>query len=193
MPNYPRVRPYKIIQVHVYPHFEERITLKQNGRWVRGTTSNLSITAYIAFLLELNEYMPKEHKLTDYQLCRAIIREFPHRPRIQRLRPQKTLESKTEDTLTYWRARYNRGDIFPDRRPRTGPISFRYDENGDRLGFFGAKKLLTQEGYEQALRQYGHDNRPGAEFDWKEVKARGYQVRKKNVKRKASSHPPVVQ
>lgn len=172
-------KPYKIIEIRVHPHLEERIIQKQKGLWIRGVTSNLSIVGYIAFLFEVNEYLPKDHKLTDYQLCLAIRREFPSRKKIQRLQPVKTAFNKIEDTLPYIRGRYNRGELFTSRPGRRGPISFRYNERGERLKFKGTH-LMTEADYEDAIRRYGPDSKQEiTPFDWKAVKPKPTPKRKK--------------
>lgn len=131
----------------------------------------MTLTGYQAFLFEVNEYLPKHQKLTDYQLARLFANEFPHSKPMQRLLltyNRGEAEHKS-DTVGYYRYRYNKGYILrnkPDKRK--GPISFKYNSEGERISYRGTTgKLLTEKEYELTIKRFGPDERREADFNWR--------------------------
>ena len=69
-------------------------------------------------------------------------------------------------TIPYYRGYYNRGKLIKAQSPRRGPISFRYNDQGERLSFRTDKRLLNEEEYQQTLALYGPDERSTQDFDF---------------------------
>lgn len=77
------------------------------------------------------------------------------------------ISKKRQDSVQYYRYRYNSGYLRPQDGPRKGPISFKYDANGDRISFYGNKDTpLTKAQFDRTIERYGPDIRGDAEFNW---------------------------
>lgn len=165
-----KTKPHKTIIVEVPPQLATRLQTEKVGKWKRGTTSNLSIAGYLTFLFELNEYLPKRHKLTDYQIAKLLANEFPTSSMMQRLfRVVNGDRSHVcrQDTVQYYRYRYNTGILFPTRPGRKGPISFKYNSEGERISFYSAKEApLSEKEYQGTIERYGPDIRTEGDFNW---------------------------
>ncbi len=71
------------------------------------------------------------------------------------------------DTVQYYRYRYNSGRLFHGiKEKRKGPISFKYNHNGDRITFSGQKTLLSEKELKLTLERYGPDERRTQDFNW---------------------------
>ena len=169
-PPFSKTKPYKTITIDVFPDFEPRITVPVMGGRLRGITSNLSLCGYIAFLFEINEYLPKKHKLTDFQLARLFATEFPSSKAMQRILNtfNRGVTEYKMDTIGYYRYRYNKGYLLTGKRgKRLGPISFKYNSSGDRQTFWGSStKPLSDAEYQRTLERFGPDERRGQDFNW---------------------------
>lgn len=165
-----KTRPHKIITVEVPPNLAARLQAEKVGKWKRGTTSNLSIAGYLTFLFELNEYLPTRHKLTEYQIAKLLANEFPTSSMMQRLFRVVNgdrSDVRRQDTVQYYRYRYNRGILFPTHPGRIGPISFKYNINGERISFYSPKEVpLSEKEYEATIKRYGPDKRREGDFNW---------------------------
>lgn len=139
------------IKVRVYPDLEKRIVYNtaRSPRTAKGRTTQLNREAYFAFLFEINEALPKDRKLTDFQIAKAVVYEFWHVKQAHRLleKPEKCRYNLPRwGTIARWRSRYNRGLLVrtPDGVPhRSGPVSFRYDLSGNRVSQKSERKVLT--------------------------------------------------
>ena len=162
-------RPYKQIIINVYPTLEARLRFQRKGSYGKGLTSSLTMYAYMAFLLEINEYLPKDHKLTDFQLVRCIANEFPTKRTAQVLMEYHSGKTKYNkwNSFAMYRERYNRGRLPQWEGTRTGPISFPYNENGDRCSYNSV--ALSQKQIDKKLETYGPDRRDSREFDFDTV------------------------
>lgn len=73
-------------------------------------------------LFELNEHLPPDQKMSDTEIGRQIITNYPGTKSAQQL------ENNTR-TVGHYRALYNRGTITPGKIPPITP-SYRYDHLG---------------------------------------------------------------
>ena len=166
----PQTKPYKQIIVNVGATLASRLSVQKLGVWKRGVTSNLSLCGYQAFIFELNEYLPKHHKLTEFQIVQLLANEFPDSKMMQRLFKVVsgiTKEKTRQDSLQYYRFRYNSGRLFPTRPGRKGPISFKYNAAGERLSFYSPKPFLMKDKeYQLTMSRYGPDIRREQDFNW---------------------------
>lgn len=96
------------------------------GSRTQGRRSKLGVMEFWYALFELNELRPKDKKLTNAEIARQMVAEFPDRENIQRLLDDPTL-------VNSFRFRYNTGDLLSYRPGRPKHISFRYNEDGERI------------------------------------------------------------
>lgn len=176
----PRTRPYKDITITVYPDFVPRLVTTIGGSYARGITSGLSIRAYFAFIFEVNEYLPKEHKLTDFQIAKCVVNEYPDRPKMfdileteaGRLSRKNKRGRHCRNTVSSYRQLYNKGKLVcANKGIRPGPISFKYNSDGERISFF-SRKLLSEAEFNLIMGRYGPENRLTQDFDWVAVNRR---------------------
>ena len=73
-----------------------------------GLRSGLGITAFWATLFKANEDLTKKKKMTDEEIKRHVIAEFPDRIAVRRL---GAVGEKGEVTVNYYRILYNRGRL----------------------------------------------------------------------------------
>lgn len=79
----------------------------------------------------------------------------------------KLEERKRQDSVQYYRYRYNRGCLFPTRPGRIGPISFKYNMEGERISFLTEKERpLSDKEYQRTLDRFGPDIRREQDFNW---------------------------
>lgn len=130
----------------------------------------MTLCRYMAFIFEINEYLPKEHKLTDFQIAKCWVDEFP------KLRiPQQIfawycgeLPHSKQRSIACHRNYYNLGKLRSQKNTRDGPISFAYNEIGQIVDYLD--RPLTQEAIQKKLDLYGPDRRDTQQFDWETVK-----------------------
>ena len=186
-----RTRPYKEITIKVHPDstFARGLTACRTGKFARGITSGLSIQPYLAFLFEVNEYLPGEHKLTDFQIAKCVAEEFPDRKHLWDLVDRETGHKRRAKkgkrcgfSVATYRQRYNSGKlVYGTEGKRFGPISFRYNIKGERLSRFSNNPLCEGE-YKHIMRTYGPEVRTEhPPFEWKAV------ARKKQASKKKQS------
>lgn len=125
---------------------------------------------YLAFLFELNEYLPKAHKLTDYQIAHLCGNEFPDSQMMQRLFQvvcQERVDRRSrQSSVQYYRYRYNGGFLFPTKGKRKGPISFKYNQDGDKISLYNPKGgLLSQKEHDRMIQKFGPDIRLEQDFN----------------------------
>jgi hypothetical protein len=96
------------------------------GSRTRGSRTKLGVMEYWFLLFERNEMAPKAEKMTNAEIARQMMNEFPDRPAIQKL-AEKPSEVNTQRYL------YNTGDLISYRKGRPDRISFRYNEDGDKI------------------------------------------------------------
>lgn len=77
---------------------------------VLGIDTRLGICSYIRILLEVNETLPRHKKMTDDQLTRQVVTEFPNARSTRRL-------LSGEVPFGYWRTRYNHNLIGLGSKP----------------------------------------------------------------------------
>lgn len=70
-------------------------------------------------------------------------------------------------SLPSMRGRYNRGELIPSHNGvRKGPISFRYNDKGEKISNYNYHHLMKPEEYDIVVARYGPDNRSTQDFDW---------------------------
>ena len=96
----------------------------------KGATVKLPICRFIAQVFEANEILPKGRKLTDEQIKKEILEQFPYHASSRRLAAGKI-------DVGYWRSQYNSGFLTMGKGTKTkrNPIrpkvlSNRYDKEG---------------------------------------------------------------
>jgi len=178
-----RDRPEKIIKVKVYPDFYERTRTPIKSGRIKGATSAMGLKRYFMFLLEINEYLPPEHRMTDYQLARAIIAEFHHYPKARDLLKPPNKGTSYHYSINDWRMRYNKGKLVRENNtwaPRRGPVSFRYDSKGRAIHYnTNHNSVLSPEQIRKRKLKYGDPN-PGKRFEY-EILEGGLDLRKKHL------------
>ena len=115
---------------------------------VEGKTSGLGIMLFWATLFELNEKLPKQKKMTDEEIKRQVLEEFP----IDEVREvtRKALSKlgavgeKGEKTVNYYRGLYNIGRCTKGIVPTVK--SYRYGEDGEQVNARTGKPLKDKGG-----------------------------------------------
>lgn len=176
------LHPFKQIVINVYPNLARRVSSKLKGKYHRGLTSNLSFNSYLAFLFEINEYLPKEHKLTDFQIARCVNNEFPKRKGAKSILIYESGKSPwhKEHSIATHRNRYNHGWIPTIRGGvRLGPISYSYNDEGLRLNRHG--NILTKEQKITWDNKFNPETRKDIpDFDWKAVNTKPSKYKRVN-------------
>lgn len=103
----------------------------------KGHTTGLGICAFFAYLFKVNEIVPKRKKKTDDQIAAEVEKEFPYRPTAFCFRGK----NKTR-TISEYRHRYNTGKFTKGVIPSI--LSFRYDEDGDKVDMRTGKIKLVK-------------------------------------------------
>jgi hypothetical protein len=144
-------KPSKVVTIHLWPEIIKRVTVANvRGAVQKGLTSNLSYLAYWAFLFDLNEHLPTDRKMTDYSIARNVLREFPNWKPARQLVEQHKKKKGAQNyyTVPWFRRRYNMGQLFlvhGKYSPRTGPVSFRYNNDGQACANHSPTRLLSPE------------------------------------------------
>jgi hypothetical protein len=92
---------------------------------------------FIAGLFELNEILQDHKKMTDAEIRRQILQEFPNNRTAAYLKPNNKTRTLT---VNYWRCFYNRGQLSPGIDKPKMP-SRRYDEHGNVVNSRTGKPL----------------------------------------------------
>jgi hypothetical protein len=75
-----------------------------------------------------------------------------------------------EHSLAFFRRKYNAGKLLTASPGRKGPISFKYNEQGERITNYYCRgatpNLLPQREYDRILKTYGPDHRETRDFDF---------------------------
>lgn len=98
-------------------------------RRTRGLKFGLSPKEHWAGLFELNERLPKHKKMTDEEIKRQMLKEFPDHLGIKALGGVGE-KSKHGMTVNQFRKRFNQGKLTP-HPPQI--LSKRYDINGNEV------------------------------------------------------------
>lgn len=89
----------------------------------QGKFTQLGICQFIACLLKANEDLPKNKKLNDATITKAVAQEFPTAKSVKRL-------IAGHITIGYWRTLYNLGHFSPEKKaPKVK--SKQYNEKGE--------------------------------------------------------------
>jgi hypothetical protein len=110
---------------------------RKRSQYTYGMRTKLGVCAFWAALFELNEALPKQKKMTDAEIKRQFLEEFPDRPSSRRL---GAVGAVGEVTVNHYRQLYNRGR-FTGGVPPTVP-SCRYDAKGGRVDGRTGKRPL---------------------------------------------------
>jgi len=107
------------------------VTHRKSPHFTEGEETGLSVFQYLAALFQANEQLPAKEKMTDAEIERKIVAEFPNEPIARQLsaRPR-------EYTVNWFRQRYIEGRFTQGQVPTDGsalPISHRYGINGTRV------------------------------------------------------------
>jgi hypothetical protein len=114
-------------------------TMRKKWAKKRGKHTGLGVCQFLATLFVANEIVPEKDKLTDEEIKRQILREFPEK--IKQLGP---LGSVGDRTVGSWRTDFNKGKFTTGQRPER--VSYRYNMDGKRVnGRTGAKVLRPDE------------------------------------------------
>jgi hypothetical protein len=93
-----------------------------------GKRSGLGVTAYAVLLLEVNAELAKCQKMTDQELSRQMLDEFPHRIDMETGSVARLAKGKI--TFGYYRTLYNMGHLTK-LKPTTRSVA--YSEGGDPI------------------------------------------------------------
>lgn len=96
------------------------------GGRTKGRRSKLSVMEFWYVLFEQNELRPRDKKMTNAEIARQMVAEFPDRETVQKL-IDKPCEVNT------FRYLYNTRALLSYRKDRPKAISFRYNEAGDKV------------------------------------------------------------
>lgn len=128
----------------VVPNKPDRVRRRRRefGKYTRK-----GLCHFVFEVLELNETLPASQKKTNAAIVEVIVREFPTNYQLHvRLR-------KAERTsVNYYRQKYNTGILIPGRPIRH--VSFRYNEQGERVDYHTGKKRLSVVVQNQILQKY---------------------------------------
>lgn len=92
----------------------------------QGRNTGMGICEFWSYLFELNERLPPRRKMTDEEIKRQMIEEFPDRPTVKKLGP---VGGKGRDTINQNRQLYNSGRFTRGAPPRV--YSYRYTIDGE--------------------------------------------------------------
>jgi hypothetical protein len=90
----------------------------------RGKTTNMGICQFWAALFELNEGLPRTRKMTDEEMKRQVLEEFPERESLKRL---GAVGEKGELTVNSHRILYNGGRYTQGRVPEKKSVRYGLD------------------------------------------------------------------
>lgn len=93
-----------------------------------GKKSKMGICQFWAYLFELNESLPRKHRMTDEEIKRQVIQEFPDRQAVVKLGP---VGQKGEVTVNHYRQKYNVGRFTQGMVPKK--LSKRYGLDGKEV------------------------------------------------------------
>lgn len=99
----------------------------------RGLKTRLGICLFIAQLFQLNEALPAARKISDAEILRQIVEEFPEAGLTKRL-------LKRLLTVNQLRIQYNHGQLTARRRPAV--VSHRFDARGRAVDGRTGTRLL---------------------------------------------------
>lgn len=123
------------------------------SRKSEGITSGLGVGAYFASLFELNEILPREDKKTDEEILSLCEKEFPNRSIWNGFKGGRWVDGAeyAKYSVSSYRTLYNSGRFTKGVIPEK--LSFRYDENGNKITKTG-KRLLTLEEEKQLIKEH---------------------------------------
>jgi hypothetical protein len=162
--------PPRFIKIRLYKDVNEYVNPTYRGARVAGRVTGLSYHGYWIWIFNINEYLPKDLKLTDFAIAMNVVGEFPHHLPVKRL-----LQEFDEDPLERakslaqpgnpqpyrvrrFRRMYNKGILLKRHgKPlgRHGPVSFRYNNDGDPVSSFNYHHVLTPEKMLKLIHFYG--------------------------------------
>lgn len=108
----------------------------------KGKNTGMGVWQLYETLFAGNEMLSKNKKMTDEEIKRQILLEFPEQEK-----PLGRPGRSGKKTINELRQRFLRGDFTKGERPSC--FSYRYDIDGDRVdGRYGTKKLTLTEQHE---------------------------------------------
>lgn len=120
---------------------------RSGGQRTHGRVTGLGILQFVFNLLDLNERLPKKKKMTNEELKRQLLAEFPNRS----AKISKSFAAG-HTTINFYRYLYNRGRLVRGKAPTR--ISFRYDVDGHRVRSRDGTTVLTSAEERQWLEKF---------------------------------------
>jgi len=128
-----------------------------------GQTTSMGICRFVQLLFIANETIPKHARMTDEQLARILVSEFPESKRVKN-HPRSRL-------MSYYRSHYNSGSLIPKEGV---PLlkSRRYTKSGEIANGYNGKAL-------RGLKKLEADEEQAAQVaEWKRNGSVGVKVSK---------------
>lgn len=105
-----------------------RGVIPQQSRSPNPKLVDMGVMEFVRSLFELNERLPPRERMTDAEIARQIVENYPHTGTARSIKAH--LDGKGGRTVSYWRAHYNSGHICPFREPPKIQ-SQRYNDMGE--------------------------------------------------------------
>lgn len=86
-----------------------------------GRRYGMGVCQFWAYLFELNESLPKKKKMTDEEIKRQMLLEFPDRPAVLKL---GEVGKRGQVTVNHYRQLYNMGRLTSDVVPEVRSIRY---------------------------------------------------------------------
>ena len=105
----------------------------------RGKETGMGICAFWSTLFLANEGLPKRRRMTDAEIKRQVLEEFPADSQPNRTKESLRKLAEGEVTVNYYRGLYNKGRLTNGKVPEKS--SKRYGDNGDEVRGKSGKPL----------------------------------------------------
>lgn len=119
------------------------------GHKTQGTQTGMGIYTWLAHLFAANEAVAQFNKLTDEQILRRLVKEFPNLSTVTEMAAVEALQAqgirvKKRISINRYRGWYNRGNMTRGVVPK--PQSRRYDSSGRMVHKKTGKPLKQEDG-----------------------------------------------
>ena len=118
-------------------------------RRLQGRYTRKSICEFFFEVFVANEVAERRFKKTNAAIVDMVVTEFP-----KNFKLHVTLRKGERNGVNHYRQKYNVGRLLPGRA--IVHVSFRYNENGDRVDYATGRKLLTMTEQKTLLSRYTH-------------------------------------
>lgn len=116
-----------------------------------GSKTKKPVGEFLFELFQANEACERRNKKTNAALSEIVIKEFPKRDRLA-----VALRSKVQKNgINMYRQKYNTGRLVPGRT--VTHVSFRYNEDGDRVDYRTGKRILTTAQQREITARYSNE------------------------------------